>query len=59
MKEHPVFIAQHRVETCCWECLFKWHKIEKNKKLTLEEEKDIGLLIMCWIKKEYANNESQ
>ena len=29
MKGHPIFIAQHATGTCCRECLYKWHRIEK------------------------------
>lgn len=52
MKGHPVFIAQHATATCCRNCLYKWHKIEKNKKLTKEEINYIVDLIMLWINKE-------
>ena len=40
MKGHPVFIAQHATGTCCRNCLYKWHKIEKNKKLSDNEIND-------------------
>ena len=51
MKGHPIFIAQHATATCCRECLYKWHKIEKNKDLTIEEQEYIINLIMEWINK--------
>ena len=51
MKGHPVFIAQHATATCCRECLFKWHKIPKNKQLTEQETTYIVNVIMSWIKK--------
>ncbi len=47
---HPVFIAQHATACCCRSCLFKWHKIAKNKKLSDREIKYIVGLIMAWIK---------
>lgn len=52
MKGHPVFIAEHATATCCRSCLFKWHKIEKNKELTDSEQNYIVGLIMEWIKKQ-------
>lgn len=55
MKGHPVFIAQHATGTCCRECLYKWHKIEKNKCLTEKEIEYIVLIIMMWIKREIKN----
>lgn len=47
---HPVFKAQHATATCCRNCLFKWHKIAKNKTLTESEITFIKQLIMSWIK---------
>ena len=55
MKGHPVFIAQHATATCCRGCLFKWHKIEKNKALTNEEIDYIVCVIIKWIKSELRN----
>lgn len=52
MKGHPVFIAQHATATCCRDCLYKWHKIEKNKELLEEEIDYIVQVIMTWIEKE-------
>lgn len=49
---HPVFIAQHATATCCRNCLYKWHKIEKNKELTEQEIKYIVNVIIKWIIKE-------
>ena len=61
MKGHPVFISQHATATCCRGCLYKWHHIPKNKKLTEEEIHYIVQLIMKWIcdelKGEKFNNE--
>lgn len=51
-KGHPVFIAEHATATCCRSCLFKWHKIDKNKNLNKEEVDYIVELIMMWIKNE-------
>lgn len=46
---HPTFIAQHATATCCRGCLYKWHRIPKNKELTEEEKEYIIKLIMAWI----------
>ena len=52
MRGHPVFIAQHATATCCRECLYKWHKISKNKELSEIEIDYIVQVIMTWIKRE-------
>jgi hypothetical protein len=52
MKGHPVFVAMHATATCCRGCLYKWHKIEKNKELSKEEILYIVNLILKWIKNE-------
>lgn len=49
MKGHPVFIAQHATATCCRNCLYKWHKIDKDKELTTNEINYIVSVIMNWI----------
>lgn len=53
MRGHPVFIGQHATATCCRGCLYKWHKIEKNKDLNEKEIRFIVALIMEWIKRNY------
>ena len=50
-KNHPVFVAQHATATCCRNCLYKWHRINKNKELSELEIDYIVNLIMIWIKK--------
>ena len=52
MKGHPVFIAQHATGTCCRGCLYKWHKIDKNRELTKNEINYIVTIIMEWIMRE-------
>lgn len=54
MKGHPVFIAQHATATCCRSCLYKWHKIPKNKALTNNEVDYIVKVIMTWIIREIS-----
>jgi hypothetical protein len=49
---HPVFIAQHATATCCRGCLEKWHKIQKGKELTQEEQWHIVAVIETWIENE-------
>ncbi len=56
MKGHPVFIAQHATGTCCRNCLYKWHHIEKNKELNDMEVDYIVNIIMKWIMNEYNNS---
>ena len=56
MKNHPAFIAQHATATCCRNCLYKWHHIEKGRLLTSHEIDFCVTLIMTWIKKELENN---
>lgn len=55
MKGHPVFIAQHATACCCRECLFKWHKIEKDRELMPIEIDFIVGLIMEWINRQIKN----
>ena len=52
MKGHPVFVAQHACACCCRTCLYKWHKIDKNKELNQKEIDYIVNLLIEWIKKE-------
>ena len=54
MKGHPVFIAQHATATCCRNCLYKWHKIPKNRDLTAKEIDYVVTVIMTFINKEIA-----
>ncbi len=54
---HPVFIAEHATATCCRGCLYKWHRIPKNRELTLEEQEYIVKLIMAWILSEYSKKQ--
>lgn len=49
---HPVFIAQHACACCCRSCLYKWHHISMNKKLSKAEIDYIVGLLITWIKKE-------
>lgn len=51
MRGHPVFVAQHATATCCRNCLYKWHHIEKNRELKEKEIRFIVALIMEWIKR--------
>lgn len=55
-KGHPVFIAEHATATCCRECLFKWHKIPKDRLLTQSEIDYVVNIIMTWINNEMASN---
>ena len=55
MKGHPTFIAMHSCACCCRECMYKWHHIPKERKLSNSEFNYIVYLLMSWIKKEYNN----
>lgn len=52
MRGHPVFIAQHATATCCRSCLYKWHKLKKDKELDDKEITYIANIIMLWINKQ-------
>jgi hypothetical protein len=52
MKGHPVFISQHATACCCRSCLYKWHKIDKNKELNDNEVDYIVNVLMKWIENE-------
>ena len=54
---HPVFIAQHATACCCRGCLEKWHKIEKGRPLTQDEEAKIVALMMRWLHRQYERGE--
>ena len=56
MKGHPVFIAMHACGCCCRSCLYKWHKIPKDKELSDNDKQYILSLLMIWIIREYKNN---
>lgn len=53
---HPVFVAQHATATCCRGCLAKWHKIDNNHELTIQEVDYIVNIISAWILKEINEN---
>lgn len=55
-KGHPVFIAQHACACCCRGCLYKWHKIEKNRLLKENEVNYIVTLLLSWIIKEMRDS---
>lgn len=55
MRGHTVFIAQHATACCCRECLFKWHKIEKDRELMPIEIDFIVGLVMEWINRQIKN----
>ena len=46
-------VAMHATATCCRNCLFRIHHIEKGKELTNSQKNYIELLILMWIKNEY------
>jgi hypothetical protein len=46
---HPVFVAQHATATCCRGCLAKWHRIERGRILTAEEQAHVVAVIGRWL----------
>ena len=58
MRGHPVFTAQHATACCCRGCLYKWHKIPKNKELSKEQKDYIVEVIMTWIKRQMENQKN-
>ena len=59
MRGHPVFIAEHATATCCRSCLYKWHHIPKNKKLSQDEIDYIVSVIMMWINNELSTKNNK
>ena len=53
---HPTFIAMHACGCCCRGCLYKWHKIPKEKTLSNEEIEYIEKVLIAWIENEYKKN---
>ena len=49
-------IAEHATATCCRSCLYKWHKIKKDKELNDKEIDFIVNLIMDFIIEEMNND---
>ena len=55
MKGHPVFIAQHATATCCRDCLYKWHHINKDVELTDKQVDYVVNVILKYLVNEYKN----
>ena len=53
---HPTFIAMHHCACCCRGCLYKWHKIPKEKELSEDEIDYIYKVLTTWIENEYKKN---
>jgi predicted Fe-S protein YdhL (DUF1289 family) len=45
-----VFIAQHATATCCRGCLAKWHRIERGRPLTEDEQAHVVNAIERWLR---------
>ena len=48
----PVYTAQRATGCCCRKCLYEWHNIPTNRKLTENEFKYIVDLLMEWLKRD-------
>ena len=51
-KGHPVFVAQHATATCCRGCLAKWHRIDKGRPLTADEQAHTVEVIERWLREQ-------
>jgi hypothetical protein len=54
---HPVFIAQHATATCCRGCLSKWHRIDKGRELSSEEQEYVVGTIGRWLNQEVSEQD--
>lgn len=55
---HPVFTAQHATATCCRGCLAKWHRIERGRALTVDEQRYIVGVIARWLEQQGTRDET-
>ena len=49
---HPAYTAMKATGCCCRNCLYKWHNIPTNRRLTDNEVKYITDLMMEWMKRD-------
>ncbi len=49
---HPVYTAQRATACCCRKCLYEWHNIPPNRKLTEREVLYVTDLLMEWMKRD-------
>ena len=59
MHGHPVFKGMHATACCCRECLYKWYKVPKGRKLTEAEIGKIVNLIIAWVERQQIANQKQ
>jgi len=59
MRGHPVFKAMHATACCCRGCLNKWYKVPMGRELSEEEQRRIVNLLMAWIERRAANNDTK
>lgn len=52
-------IEEHATDTCCRECIRKWHKMKPGVELTQIQQDYLVDVIMKWIKKEYNDFKNQ
>lgn len=55
---HPVYTAQNATACCCRKCLYEWHYIPPNRKLTEHEIQYITDLLMEWMKRDMKYSSS-
>lgn len=51
---HPVFTAQHATATCCRGCLEQWHRVERGRPLTADEQRYVVEVIGRWLREQLA-----
>ena len=49
---HPAYVAQRATGCCCRRCLYEWHNIPTNRRLTERELQYITDLLMEWMKRD-------
>ena len=49
---HPVYVAQRATACCCRKCLYEWHNIPANRRMTENEVRYVVDLLMEWMKRD-------
>ena len=49
---HPVYVAQRATGCCCRKCLYEWHNIPVNRRMTENEVRYVTDLLMEWMKRD-------
>ena len=49
---HPAYVAQRATACCCRKCLYQWHNIPTNRRMTENEVRYVVDLLMEWMKRD-------